>query len=246
MATHFSDVGFEIDEENFYDEMIKIFDTYVENSSKNIIMGNKGYVVIYLDDIELWFAIDEEKFVDIYDFEIHYNTGKWFEMKDPEWIWKESNDSFGLISVWEVDDSFPVNVTIPDALMCPDFKEDEVYKCQLSCFVESIEIFKNKEDFNKVHDGIAEKSFFPTGSFPANKDDEDFEQSSHAWINGIVENVEKKTNSYTNRNFYVVTVNSLDMSFDLLVADTDAELAGIEKGDIVSAWVWISGKIREK
>ena len=88
---------------------------------------------------------------------------------------------------------------------------------------------------------LAEKSFFPIGQFTQYNGSDDDSENAKAIINGIIKNIIPKTNSYTKCNYFLLTVESLDMEFDILVDEKELpEFASV--GNIVSATVWISAK----
>jgi len=245
MASHFSDIGFKFnDDETFYDDFIKVIDDNIHKSAQEVIVGDKGYLVVYVDrDIEFWLPIGENKTLDPSNFEIHYNTHRWESAKNPSWVERVSNDMQGLCNLWQgEEENFVMNINIPNAIMCPEFKEELTYKCQMACFVESIVFYSTSEDFKKVYEQMSEESFIPTGMFSP-EEKVDFQESAHAWINGRVESFELKTNTYTNNKFYLIHIACFGEKFDLLVGEEEVK-PPIKIGDIVSANVWISGKVR--
>ena len=245
MASHFSDIGFTFNEdETFYDAFMKVISDNMQNSSQEVLVGDKGYLVVYVDwDIEIWLPIGEDRTIDLYDFEIHYNTHRWDIAKNLSWVEKTPNNMQGLCNVWQgEDETFTMNVNIPNAIMCPEFKEELVYKCQMACFVECITFYSTPEEFGKDYERMSEESFIPTGTFSP-QENEDFEESARAWINGRVESFELKTNTYTKNRFYLLHVACFGEKFDLLVGEDEIK-EPIRIGDIVSATVWISAKIR--
>lgn len=244
MASHLSDIGFLINEDTFYDDMVEIFETHIEKSSREISIGEKSYLVIYIDkDIEFWLPIGEGKTIDPTNFELHYNTHRWEEISNPEWIAKTADGLQGVLNVWGGEESFPININIPNAIFLSSFTEEIRYLGQMACFVENIDVFNDVESFQKANEGFSEMSFIPTGAFKTD-DDENFEQDATAWINGIVEKIDKKINSYTTKEYLHILVKCFGMKFDLLV-DPDS-VGEIKVGDIVSANIWISGKIRKR
>ena len=244
MASHFSDIGFNLNNpDTFREDFIKIIEDNVEKSSQEVCINYKGYLVVYIDnDIEFWLPIGENGTLNPYDFEIHYNTHKWELAKKVTWTCKEENDMQGLCNLWQNQEIFPLNANIPNAIMCPSFNEKLTYKCQLACFVEDINFYSTIDEFRKEYHKMCEESFIPTGMFALNENKE-FKPSACAWINGILESFELKTNTYTKNKFYHLIVGCLGEKFDLLVSEEEIK-SPLKIGDIVSSNVWISGKIR--
>ena len=241
MASHLSDIGFSVSEENYYEDLIRIFEDNMSKTAREIRAEDKRYLVVYVsNDIEFWLPVAENNSINPEGYELHYNTHRWETVTNPEWVRKTEDDMQGIATVWAED--FPINITIPNATLSPKFTEDTNYKSQIACFAETLDIYKSKEDFQKEHEGFCEMSFIPTGSFSPSLD-EDFEQSSHGWINGVVEKVDHKKNTYTGVGYYHVLVKCFDMKFDILIDESEVQEC-IANGDIISATVWMSGKIR--
>ena len=241
MASHLSDIGFAVSEENYCEDLIKIFEDNMSKTAREICVKDKRYLVIYVSgDIEFWLPVSENNSINPEAYELHYNTHRWETVVNPEWVIKTNDGMQGLLTVWTED--FPINITAPNTALTPNFIEDIDYKCQIACFAETLSIYKNKEEFQNEHEGFSEMSFIPTGAFSPD-DDENFEQSSHGWINGIVEKIERKKNSYTGNEYYHILVKCFDIKFDILVDAKEIEHT-VSVGDIISATVWMSGKIR--
>jgi hypothetical protein len=146
----------------------------------------------------------------------------------------------GIVSLWDANESYPMNVTVPNAIGVPELREGKVYKAQITCFAEAVDVYKSEEDFHKDHDNMVTQAFIPIGQFGEMFEDQ--EQSSRAWFSGIVKKINRRTNSYTKNDFYHLLIESYDMSFDVLVDATSVK--NVEIGDIISVTAWLSGKLR--
>lgn len=241
MPSHLSDVGFKFSEENFYDELIQTFESLMRGSSREITVGDNTYLVLYLDrDIEFWLPVGENRMLDPTSFELHFNTHRWDDIVNPSWESKENRDMQGIVSLWDANESYSMNVTVPNAICVPELREGKAYKAQITCFAEAVDVYKNEEDFHKDHDNMGTQAFIPIGQFGEMFEDE--EQSSRAWFSGIVKKISRRTNSYTKNDYYHLLVESYDMSFDVLVDATCVE--SVEIGDIISVTAWLSVKLR--
>ena len=70
------------------------------------------------------------------------------------------------------------------------FEDGKEYEADVKFYCHKIYvIYKNEEEFHKDHSSIAEQSYFPVGSFPANPDKKDWEPSPINIINSIVDEV---------------------------------------------------------
>ncbi len=243
MATHFSDIGIHLNDENPWDDFIAILEANLDNGYEVQTTGGQRYAVICIDDtIEFWLPINDDGEMEADLFELHYDTGKWSTVKSPKWISKENDGMQRLLTLWQIEDEFPFNAVVPNAACCPEFIEDEKYKCQIACFVEQIDVYTDEEDYNERDDShFAVQSFFPIGQFTQCNGNDDDSENAKAIINGVVKNIIPKTNSYTKCDYFLLTVESLEMEFDLLVdAKELPESASV--GNIISATVWMSAK----
>ena len=240
MPSHLADVGFHFSEENFYDSLIQTFDALMKKASRTVTVADKTYLVLYVDrDIEFWLPVGENKTIDPASFELHFNTHRWDDVVNPEWVSKECRDMQGIAVLWEKSEGYPMNITVPNAACTPRLGGEKVYRAQIACFAETISTYKSEENFRKEHEQISERAFIPIGKF---SEDTDGEETSTSFLTGIVKKVNHKTNSHTKKGYCHLLVESYDMDFDVLV---DADFVkGVEVGDIIAATVWMSGKLR--
>lgn len=232
MASHFSDIGFKFTEENFENEIKNVIDSN-NNLLHKITIGKEDYLILFLDNaIELWFHFDNGS-INPYDVRIHYHTTSFIEIEEIE-----KKDDFGLYG-FNLKDSYPLNVTLPYYESIKSFHKKERYKCQVACFAEYIEIFKNVDDFHKRYKygkEMSEIAVIPIGTF------EEDGLSSKAEINGKVIAINKKENSFTHNSYYVITLSSYNADYDVLV-DADDIKEELQIGNIISGTFWLSGKI---
>ncbi|MBQ2766231.1 MAG: hypothetical protein IJO52_10275 [Clostridia bacterium] len=243
MATHFSDIGIHLSDEHPWDDFIEMLEENLSNRYEVQTKDGRLYGIICIDGtIEFWLPINEDGGLDPDLFELHYDTGRWSTVKSPKWISKENDGLQGLLNAWQTEDAFPFNAVVPNAACCPEFIEDEKYKCQIACFVEQIDVYTNEEEYRERDDShFAVKSFFPIGQFTQYNGNDDDSENAKAIINGVIKNIIPKTNTYTKCDYFLLTVESLDMEFDLLVDEKELpESAAV--GNIISATVWMSAK----
>ena len=240
MPSHLADVGFYFSNDNYYDELIKTFDHFMQRSSRTVTVGDKTYLVLYVDrDIEFWLPVGKGRTIDPASFELHFNTHRWDDAVKTAWVSKGCRDMQGIASLWQMDESYPLNVTVPNAICTPELGNEKVYKVQISCFAETLKVYKSEEDFHKEYEQIGIQAFMPIGKFAENDGDA---ETSRAWLSGTVKRVQKRENSYTKREFYHLLVESYGMDYDVLV---DAEyVKSIDIGDTVVGEMWLSGKLR--
>lgn len=244
MASHLSDLGFRFSEENFQEEFVEMIGKCISIASNDICVDGQSYIIVYIDDaIEIWIPADENNVVYPLDFEIHYNTKRWFDAINPEWVTKEEDETQGMACVWESSESYPMNIRIPNAACVPEFKEGKMYKCQIAGLVETLMHFKTEEEFHAEIEHLAHRAFIPVGQFDFDENDPD--QSPIALINGVVKHIEKKVNSYSGGEYYHIVLESYCLDVDLF-ADPEFVETSIEIGDILSVGAYLTGKIRRR
>jgi hypothetical protein len=244
MASHLSDLGFRFSEENFQEEFVEMIGKYISIASNDICVAGQSYIIVYIDDaIEIWMPADEDNVVNPLDFEIHYNTKRWFDAINPEWVTKEEDETQGMACIWESGERYPMNIRIPNAACVPEFKEGKVYKCQIAGLVESLMHFKTEEEFHTEIEHLDHRAFIPVGQFDLDEDNPG--QSPIALINGVVKHIEKKVNGYADGEYYHIVLETYGMDVDLF-ADPEFVETNIEIGDILSVGAYLTGKIRRR
>ena len=243
MASHLSDLGFRFSEENFQEEFFEMIQDGMQIASNDITINGQSYIIVYIDDIEIWMPADEDNVVNPLDFEIHYNTKRWVDVINPEWVTKEEDGTQGMACVWESGERYPMNIRVPNAACVPEFKEDKVYRCQIAGLVESLMHFKSADEFHAEIENLDHRAFIPIGQFDL--DEENPGQSPVALINGVVKLIEKKVNSYSSGEYFHIVLETYCMDVDLF-ADPEWIETNIEVGDILSVGAYLTGKIRRK
>ena len=244
MASHLSDLGFRFSEENFQEEFVEMIGKCISIASNDICVDGQSYIIVYIDDaIEIWMPADEDNVVNPLDFEIHYNTKRWFDAINPEWVTKEEDETQGMACIWESGERYPMNIRIPNAACVPEFKEGKVYKCQIAGLVESLMHFKTEEEFHAEIEHLDHRAFIPVGQFDLDEDNPG--QSPIALINGVVKHIEKKVNGYADGEYYHIVLETYGMDVDLF-ADPEFVETNIEIGDILSVGAYLTGKIRRR
>lgn len=241
MASHFSDLGFRFSEENFPEEFMKMVEKAAQASAEDVYANGKRYLKICIDDaIEFWFPAGEDDRLEFGRFEFHYNTDRWDDVIEPEWIERTPDSMQGLASFWDVEDNHPMNAYIPNAACAPDFVEGKTYQAQVACLVETLEHYKSEADYYKHAESLDHRAFIPIGQFTS---EENAEQTPHALINGVVKQVEKKVNSLHGGAYYHILLESFYMNFDLL-ADEVLFQEVPEVGDILSTGCYLTARLQ--
>lgn len=240
MANHFSDMGFN----NICDEtdIVQILKDNIE-TAKEIKVGRYHFFCVCIDGcIEIWYKtlITHRRGVEIVHWTLHYNTETTTKIINPEWVRKEKGCE--ILQIWFEDETYPFNIEVVDKKLTQRINFNKSYHCQIACFADAVEIFKTEKGFSEQYGIMGTKSVIPTGTFDLGK--EKTEQTAQAVINGIVKGFQRKTNSYTGESYYHVVLESIDVDFDVLVAEAliDQQL---EINDIMSVRCWVSGRIED-
>ncbi len=112
----------------------------------------------------------------------------------------------------------PLNLCVPLANITDMLDYGEACYAQIAAYAQEIRYWPSMEAYEKsnAENCLAAETIIPAGTF---SDDED-KQSPLAYIGGKITAMERCTNSFTNEDYWHVTLSSLGTVFDVLV---DAE-----------------------
>ena len=139
----------------------------------------------------------------------------------------------------------PLNVSIPLESIQEVFDFTYCGYAQIAAYAETVQYWPNKEAYDALlQDGIAlsDEHIIPIGFFP----DSEAEQTPRALLGGKITAVERCTNTFTNQDYWHITLSSLGDVFDVLVAPETLE-GEPAVGGILQGQVWLSAMLyREK
>lgn len=133
------------------------------------------------------------------------------------------------------ENNIPFNIFIDNAADFADAKEGS---CSVDiCGIGSeISIFESEEEYRSSNPIMDTISMIPIGTFPANSDDEHFEQNPHVMFTGKVLDVKRNPDSEPN---CCILLETLEFTFCLYI-NYDAP---VEKGFIVNGIAWLFGDL---
>lgn len=242
MMTDFDNIGIHFDEENELGKFAR------ENSCKMLFGKTEFGEVAYLpigENIEIWYYGDKE-YLDPYSMEMFYKEPEVLRGFDASWVtYAKGNDSalFNM-TLCDGDIPIPLNIEIIDAFIwydqIPPLK-DGIASVVTTWYPKEIKLIKKGTEKAKDKFEMARESMIPCGTFPLN-DDEGWQPSATALMNGLVEEANVLTNELTGRNYWHLKVHCLGYVFYVVVASEYID-GIIEPGDYVEGYYWISGKI---
>lgn len=132
----------------------------------------------------------------------------------------------------------PLNIFIDNASEMASAKEGP---CSIDiCGVgNGVRVFASEEEYLEAKTNFALESMVPIGTFPADPDDEHFEESPHILFTGKVIDVRQDPDAEADGPNYCVLVETLELSFYLYIRHD----APIEKGFIVHGVAWLFGDL---
>ncbi len=144
----------------------------------------------------------------------------------------------------EMGMDIPLNVNVPMLRVTEMLEYGNGYYAQIAGYAEAATCWPSAEAYEASCPDthyLAVEHVIPTGTFPKN-DEEESEQSSHALLGGRITAVERCTNSFTNKDYWHVTISSLGDAFDLLIAlealDAEPVVGGVLHGSF-----WLSAML---
>ncbi len=133
----------------------------------------------------------------------------------------------------------PVNVFAEDGT---DFDLLDGEACKAELFgvgSRDTEIYPNEVAFEKSGSNMAVPSMIPAGTFPANDEAEDFEESPWIIYVGTVKEVDTDPEANENQPNYCLTVETLEMTLQLYLHYDGP----IEPGYILHGTAWLFGPV---
>jgi len=244
MAVHFADLGFDLDEYDFLDELAAFAEDNAAAAQTVTYPGGSCLKIPVDGCLELWFPMGEDGI--IYEgVQPHYHGGSEAELKSPMAVDTDENGMSGMVKVMH-GDAYPMNLNIPCMGLLPELGGRESLKLELAAFAEEADLYEDEADFNEnciYGEGFAVRSFIPTGCYAAFGND-DVAETPRAMMTGIITAAEKCSNSYTGLDYYRLTVDTLDASYTVLAAE-ELFYGEPTAGNVIMGKFWFSGNITE-
>ena len=249
MASHFSSIGFPIQDQ---DEYLAIANQAGPLATPHEVEQGTYWQWSCESGAELWLQVDaENEFVGMTPF---FSGSSRLRIAITKAISRpEDTPLDGAIHGWAnppgdscESGDYPLVVDVVDLHRRQALTLPCVVTMQMAAFAHEIEIFSSQEDYDASKAGqikFASKSFIPAGLFTP-----DGSQTEHpeaiAIFTGHVLAAEVKQNSLTGHDFYWAHVESLGGPFDVII---DPELCDSPPpiGGIISGTFWLCGRMVE-
>lgn len=145
-----------------------------------------------------------------------------------------------------IDAEIPLNLSLPVLFSANGFEEGQRIFAQIAGYAEAAKCWASVHAYecsfpDKQH--LAVEHLIPTGTFsPTN--DPDFQQSPRALLGGIVTACERCRNEISGQEYWHVTLHSLGIDYDILVAADEMEEAPVVGGVLHGAF-WLTAMLYE-
>lgn len=137
------------------------------------------------------------------------------------------------------DTEIPVNIYIDNAEDIPEDFDDFCYM-DICAIGSDVRIYSSEEEYRTDGSKMAVISMIPMGTFPANPDDKNFQESPHILFTGEVLDVEWNPEAKPDEPNCCVYVKTLELCIDLYLRYDKP----VEKGFIVHGTAWLYGDIQ--
>ncbi len=143
-----------------------------------------------------------------------------------------------IARMYTAQQGIPVNIFIDNAA---DFKDVAEGPCSIDVYGvgSNIQIFPSKDSYFEANFGLDSTAMIPMGTFPANKDEEDFEQSPHILFTGKVLKVEPEPCDNPDDPNYCLLIETLEFEFNLIIRYDSP----VEVGSIIYGVAWLFGDL---
>ncbi len=133
----------------------------------------------------------------------------------------------------------PFNVFVDNADQFEDAAEGICFLMDINGVGSDIRFFRDEEEFKASGSNFAVPSMVPMGTFPANADEEGFQESPHILFAGIVKDFAWNLGAGEREPNLGMEIETLDMTVNLYMRYDGP----VEKGYVVYGSAWIYGNL---
>lgn len=141
---------------------------------------------------------------------------------------------------------YPFVFDSPDAAVHEALTLPIVVTAQVAAFAQHARVFESEDAYEiaRVEDGLGfpSRSFIPSGLFSPDGQPV-LPPEPHALIAGHVLEADERHNAVTGAPFWWALLDTVGGTFDAVI-DPELISAPIERGNVVSGWFWLSGRLR--
>lgn len=245
MRTDYDNIGIHFEED---EDILK----FARDNSPKMKYGRTEYgdfaVLPIGKKIEVWYYGDQEHLYP-YSMDMFHKEPQPLRGVEAEWVnVPEGNDS-ALLNIVMCDGEIPIplNIEIIDAFLWRNREipsKNDVTSIETTWYAKQFEVIKKGFEPEPRSEGMAPESLIPCGTFTVRDNDENWEPSATALMNGLVEEATLRHNKLTGNKYWHLKVRCLGYTFFVVVAKEFTDET-IEPGDHIEGGYWISGKLCE-
>ena len=152
----------------------------------------------------------------------------------------EYSEEETLARIYLGDDEVPVNISLDEG---SDMDLENGVDCSVEFWSNDydVSIYPSEEEYEKSDTKMATISMIPMGTFPANPEQEDFQQNAMVLFTGIVREVERNPKPVEGAPIWRLQVETYSFTFDLFYFED----APVELGFIVHGRAWLYGTLKK-
>lgn len=141
---------------------------------------------------------------------------------------------------------YPFAFDCPDAAAYDGLTLPATLTAQIAAFAQQITVYESQAayDADQTAQGLSfgARSFIPSGLIsPAG--DPVTPPESHALIAGLVIEADERRNTVTGQPFWWALVDTVGGTYDVVI-DASLVSSPVRRGNVVSGWFWLSGRLR--
>jgi len=150
------------------------------------------------------------------------------------------DEMLARVQVQTEDLPVPVNISLDEG---SDMNLEEGDSCEAALWSNEYEvkIFSSDDEYRKAGTQMAPVSMIPIGTFPANPDQEDFQQNAMIYFTGFAREVERNPNPEEGAPVWRIRVETYGLTFDLFYFEDEP----VAPGYLVHGRAWLYGELHK-
>ena len=134
----------------------------------------------------------------------------------------------------------PINISLDEGANM-DLKEGDLCSAALWSNDYEVEIFSSEDEYRKSGTKMAPVSMIPIGTFPANPEQDDFQQNAMILFTGFVREVERNPEPEDGAPFWKIRIETYGLVFDLYYFEDEP----VEPGYLIHGRAWLYGRLHK-
>jgi hypothetical protein len=247
MTDHFSPIGFLIESEDDFKELLNQIEEVEE-----VISVKKGTYIRWSSECgaELWLQADRKnRFI---GGSPHFSGASRTEVGLATKVQRPYDNALeGAFKAWAdpppedlTSGAYPFVFDAPDFAVYSEVQLPSLATAQISAFAEEITIYESTEAFlasQTAEHKLAPQSFIPLGLFPDTGQRTE-PAEARAMLTGEVVKAEEKVNDLSREPFIWALVETFGGTYDVVVSSSMIDEMPVE-GSVVSGSFWLSGRL---